>query len=64
MLSPLALLLLLPVGGLITLLYLLKQKRRDVRVPSLLLWEQVLSEAATASPFQKLRVDPLLILQL
>ncbi|MBC8140012.1 MAG: VWA domain-containing protein [Armatimonadetes bacterium] len=64
MLSPLALLYLLPVGGLITLLYLLKQKRRDQRVASLMLWEQVLSETSTASPFQKLRVDPLLLLQL
>lgn len=64
MLSPLALLWLLPIGGAITLLYLLKQKRDDVRVPSLMLWEQILGPAATASPFQRLRIDPLLILQL
>ncbi len=64
MLSPLALLWFLPIGGVITLLYLLKQKRRDVLVPSLLLWEQVLSPAASAAPFQRLRVDPLLLLQL
>ncbi len=64
MLSPLALLWLLPIGGAITLLYLLKQKREDVRVPSLLLWSEVLSPAASASPFQRLRIDPLLLLQL
>lgn len=64
MLSPLALLWLLPIGGVIILLYLLKQKREDVRVPSLMLWEQVLSPVASASPFQRLRVDPLLLLQL
>ncbi|MBC8139598.1 MAG: VWA domain-containing protein [Fibrella sp.] len=64
MLSPLALLWLLPIGGAITLLYLLKQKRENVRIPSLMLWEQVLSPVASASPFQKLRTDPLLLLQL
>lgn len=64
MLSPLALLWLLPIGGVITLLYLLKQKREDVRVPSLMLWQEVLSPAASASPFQRLRIDPLLLLQL
>ncbi|MBC7806181.1 MAG: VWA domain-containing protein, partial [Akkermansiaceae bacterium] len=64
MLSPLALLWLLPVGGAITLLYLLKQKRENVRVPSLMLWQEILSPAASASPFQRLRIDPLLLLQL
>src|SRR5438105_2972508 len=64
MLSPWALLWLLPIGGIITLLYLLKQKRKPSKVPSLLLWEQVLKETAAATPFQKLRFDPLLLLQL
>src|SRR5450432_3255942 len=64
MLSPLALLWLLPIGGIITALYLLKQKRKETRIPSLLLWEALLKETSAATPFQKLRRDPLLFLQL
>ena len=64
MLSPLALLWLLPIGGVITLLYLLKQKRQERTVPSLLLWEQVLQETSSNAPFQRLRYDLLFILQL
>src|SRR3954471_24157231 len=64
MLSPLALLWFLPIGGVITLLYLLKQKRQERTVPSLLLWEEVLQETASHAPFQRLRYDLLFILQL
>lgn len=45
-------------------LYLLKQKRQDRVVPSTLLWEKVLSDIQARHPFQKLRANLLLLLEL
>ncbi len=63
-LSPLALLWLLPVGGAIVLLYLLRLKRRDQVVPSVMLWTAATQDIQANAPFQRLRRNPLLLLQL
>lgn len=63
-LSPINLLWLLPVSAVIVALYLLRIKRRDVTVSSLLLWQAVLQDTQANAPFQKLRRNLLLILQL
>lgn len=63
-LAPLALLLLAPLGGLIVLLYMLRLKRRDVIVPSVMLWEAILQDTQANAPFQKLKKNLLLFLQL
>ena len=55
-LAPLALLLLAPLGGLILLLYMLRLKRRDVVVPSVMLWQSVLQDTQANAPFQKLKL--------
>jgi hypothetical protein len=62
--NPAALLYLLPLGGAIVVLYLLKMKRRDVRVPASFLWPQRTEEVRANSLFQKLRFSWLLVLQL
>lgn len=56
----LALLLAVPV----LLLYVLRLHRRDTRVPSILLWEAVLTDRYANRPWQKLRRNWLLLLQL
>lgn len=48
----------------ILLLYLLKKKRLDVEVSSHLLWEQVLRDVSASTPWQKLRKNLLLYLQI
>lgn len=63
-LSPALLLLFLPVGGAITVLYLLRLRRRDVTVSSVMLWKTALQESQANTPFQKLRRNLLLALQL
>lgn len=59
-----ALLWLLPLGGLIVALYLLKMRRKDLRVPASFLWPAMTSEVRANSLFQRLRFSWLLLLQL
>lgn len=63
-LSATSLLWLLALGPAIVLLYLLKLKRKELRVASTLLWEQVLKDVQANAPFQKLKTNLLLFLQL
>jgi Ca-activated chloride channel family protein len=62
-LNPFAFLFLLSVPVLV-LLYFLKLKRPQVRVPSTLLWQKVIEDMRVNSPFQKLKRSFLLLLQL
>lgn len=55
---------LLPLGGAIVALYLLKMRRKDVRVPATFLWPRLTADVRANAPFQRLRVSLLLILQL
>ncbi|MDK2787307.1 MAG: hypothetical protein PWP07_532 [Epulopiscium sp.] len=48
----------------IILMYLLKQKYEEVKVPSVFLWEQALSYSQAYQPWQKLRKNLLLFIQL
>jgi hypothetical protein len=64
LLAPLNLLWLLPAVGAIVALYMLRVKRRDVTVPSTMLWEQVLRDTHANAPFQKLKRNLLLVLQI
>src|SRR3954470_11600939 len=48
----------------IVLLYVLRQKRPDVAVSSTLLWSKALADMRASTPFQKLRRNLLLLLQL
>ncbi|MGE5560156.1 MAG: vWA domain-containing protein [Chloroflexota bacterium] len=48
----------------IIIMYLLKRRRQDRPVSSILLWEQVLRDAAANVPWQRLRRNLLLLLQL
>ncbi len=64
LLAPLALTALLPLAGAIILLYLLKLRRRDFVVPSVFLWRRAVQDVQANAPFQKLRKNLLLILQL
>ena len=52
------------VGGLIVLMYILKLRRKDVVVSSTYLWRQVIRDVQANAPFQKLRKNLLLFLQL
>ena len=63
-LSPLNILWALPIGGVIVVMYVLKLRRRDVVVSSTYLWRQVIRDVQANSPFQKLRKNLLLLLQL
>src|SRR2546425_10310770 len=62
-LSPLAFALTALVLPLV-MLYFLKVRRRERRVPSLLLWAPALRDREASAFFQRLQRDPLLILQL
>lgn len=55
---------LIPLLGIIILLYLLKMKRRELRVPATFLWPAKVEEIRANSLFQRLRFSWLLILQL
>ena len=48
----------------IVLLYLLKRRRQDHVVPSIFLWKQALEDSQAYTPFQKLRSNLLLLLQI
>ena len=63
-LSPWGLLWLAPIGGVLVALYLLKLRRRDEVVSSVLLWQAVVQDTQANAPFQKLRRNLLLLLQL
>jgi Ca-activated chloride channel homolog len=48
----------------VVLLYLLKRRRQDRIVPSILLWKQAVEDTQASTPFQKLRSNLLLLLQI
>lgn len=62
--NPGALLWLLPLVGVIVLLYLLRMRRRDVVVPASFLWPQRVEEVRANALFQRLRWNWLMILQI
>jgi hypothetical protein len=64
LLAPLTLLWLLPLAGAIILLYLLKLKRKEKVVSSVFLWRQAIQDVQANAPFQKLRKNLLLFIQL
>ena len=61
--TPWGLLGLLAVPAII-LMYLLKQKYKEVKVPSLYLWKKAISASKAQEPWQKLRKNILLFLQI
>src|SRR5258708_283896 len=62
--NPLSLLWAIPLCGLIILMYILKLRRKDVTVSSTFLWRQGIRDVQGNAPFQKLRKNLLLFLQL
>ena len=62
--NPPQLLWLIPLVGAVILLYLLKMKRRELRVPATFLWPKRTEEVRANSLFQRLRFSWLLVLQL
>ncbi len=64
LMSPWNLLWLLPLGGGILALWMLRLKRQEVTISSLFLWQSLLKETQANTPFQKLRRNLLLFLQL
>lgn len=64
LLNPLNLLWAIPLLGGIVALWMLRLKRQDVTVSSLYLWNTLLQETQANAPFQKLRRNLLLFLQL
>lgn len=49
--------------GLLTLLYVLKLRRKALRVGSTMLWEQALAEVEVNTPWKRLRIDWMFVLQ-
>jgi hypothetical protein len=64
LIAPAALLWLIPLAGIIIALYLLKMRRRDVRVPATFLWPAMTYEIRANALFQKLKFSWLMVLQL
>lgn len=62
--NPGALLWLIPLWGVIIALYLLRMRRRDVRVPATFLWPERVEEVRANALFQRLRFNWLMVLQL
>src|SRR5262245_23838856 len=52
------------IAGPIILLYMLRLRRREVQVSSTLLWQQLLRDREANAPWQRLRRNLLLLLQL
>jgi len=64
LLSPLSLIWLVPLAGAIVVLYLLKLKRKERTVSSVMLWQDAVADIQANAPFQKLKKNLLLLLQL
>lgn len=52
------------LAGPLVVLYMLRSRRRRVTVSSLLLWESEAKSVSSARPWERLRITPLLLLQL
>ncbi len=63
-LSPLVFLLAIPLAGVIIALYLLKLKRKERVISSVFLWKQAIQDVQANAPFQKLKKNLLLFIQL
>lgn len=63
-LSPTTFLWFLPLGAAIVLLYLLKLKRKERVVSSVMLWAQAVQDLQANAPFQKLKRNLLLFIQI
>lgn len=64
LLAPTVFIALIPLAGIIILLYLLKLRRVPVEIASTFLWRQALQDVQANIPFQKLKRNLLLLLQL
>ena len=64
LLAPTVFIALIPLAGIIILLYLLKLRRVPVEIASTFLWRQALQDVQANVPFQKLKRNLLLLLQL
>src|SRR5688572_26562863 len=62
--APWNLLWLVPLVPIIVFFYLLKLKRREVVISSVLLWNHLVKDVQANAPFQKLKKNLLLLLQL